>query len=577
MASINQLESFDSGSNYNFDDSAKPARNPSSAFDLSHNITTTLSHEGVVYPLQWLPTIPNDSMDINVDSLLRVMPQAVPLYSRQRLYVYAVHSRLAELWDNFIVFIKKGYDGKTIKLIPTFNEINLAGSDTDKIKPNSLGDMLGLPQGLTRAQIKNGNISCLSAMAFLRFWRDYMINRNYYVNDRIILPDDDSRFRLGDDGNLLSCKDVGKYVKFDLFSDVPSGIHYDDDGNLIVGLFFHDWPSDRFTRALSSPQRGDESEINLDVKTELDFSKILSPSPLNTNYKVNFEDSTVLPQIGVNGTQSVQNNFVNMFNKIDANTTTAKLSLNMLRELSINQTVMEKLAKTDGSYSQFGLAMFGTISRSAQDYRPQYVGGTYKNITFTEVLQTSESTDNSPLGSMAGHGITGINNTYLGHLNTDDYGILTFFACIMPDVYYSQGLNKKWSISQQSDMFLPERAKLGMVPILNKELYYAGNNGSNQGQDDYLWGYTNIYDEFRYEPNIIKGKIADTTNESFYPYTQSRYFTQLMNWGKEFANASDIRSTVYSAPDEDHYTAQFKLNIRAVRDLPYQPTPAALI
>ena len=129
----------------------------------------------------------------------------------------------------------------------------------------------------------------------------------------------------------------------------------------------------------------------------------------------------------------------------------------------------------------------------------------------------------------------------------------------------------------ESDKYKPERARLGMQPILNKELFYAGNNGNDVGDDNYLWAYQNPYDWLRYLPNKIHGKIADTTNKSFFPYTQSRKFTQLPNWGRSFSEAKNVRKDYLYAPIEDAYSAQFSMNIRAVRPIPYKATPAQII
>lgn len=108
-------------------------------------------------------------------------------------------------------------------------------------------------------------------------------------------------------------------------------------------------------------------------------------------------------------------------------------------------------------------------------------------------------------------------------------------------------------------------------------MYYAGNNGNAKGEDNYLWAYQNPYDWLRYIPNHIHGKIADPTNKSFYPYTQARRFTQLPNWGREFSSTNDVRKDYLVAKTEDAYSAQFSMNIRAVRPLPYKAMPAKLV
>ena len=228
------------------------------------------------------------------------------------------------------------------------------------------------------------------------------------------------------------------------------------------------------------------------------------------------------------------------------------------------------MARTDGSYAQFGQTFFGRSSKNALDYKPIYIGGNYQSIAFTEVLQTAP-TATSPLGSYAGHGIS-YDNGYLGKVDCDDYGYIMLIASVMPDVYYSQGLDRTLTKQNQSDMYLPERARLGLRPILNKEIYFSGN----LTQDNDLFAYQNPYDELRYKPSTIHGKIADSTALSFYPYTQARKFTALPTYSQSFATAQNVRKDYLAAPTEVAYTAQFNIKCRAVRPIPYNPEPARI-
>ena len=118
---LNSLESFDSGSNYRFGDKMIKTSSPRSLFDLSHLNTLTIPNCGMMIPIALWPTLPGDDHDINVDCLLRVMPQVVPLYSRQRLYIYGFYSRMSDLWNNWQVFMDKGFTGNVNKIIPQLN------------------------------------------------------------------------------------------------------------------------------------------------------------------------------------------------------------------------------------------------------------------------------------------------------------------------------------------------------------------------------------------------------------------------------------------------------------------------
>ena len=50
--------------------------------------------------------------------------------------------------------------------------------------------------------------------------------------------------------------------------------------------------------------------------------------------------------------------------------TYSTITLNSLRELSAQQSILEKMARTDGSYAQFGQTFFGRSSKNALDYKP---------------------------------------------------------------------------------------------------------------------------------------------------------------------------------------------------------------
>lgn len=569
----NRLDSIDSGSNYRFGDKLQVANPPRSLFDLSHRNTLTISNAGLLVPICVMETVPGDSFDLSVNSIIRVLPQVVPLMSHQRLYVHAFYSRIGDLWKNASTFMTKGYSGTTEKSIPVLHADTIESSNLDsdgKVLPGSTLDYMGIPIGLTASQIANLKVNALPFMMHARIWRDYFCNRNLTIDDRGLLPDDDSDFRLNDDGYVQSMVDSSKA------------------STILTVPRYRDFADDRFTSALPFLQRGTQSSLSID--SSLDFSAahfavrssaVSSVSTANVvtdgTYAGALSYTEPSSSAGTYGTL-LNNWFVNELNK--GTVSNIGISLNELRSLAINQTELERMAKTDGSYGEFGLTFFGKRSKNAVDYRPQYIGGTYQSINFSEVLSTAMTTStvsgssvNTPVGSMAGHGFCSVNGS-LGHVDCDDYGYIMIVASIMPDTYYSQGLSKMYSRSSQADMFLPGRTKTGMVPILNKELYISGSTTKDNG----LFAYNDPFDELRYLPNEIHGKIADSSNASFFPWTQSRYFTSTPTYSKSFCNTmNNIRKDYLYAPTEDAYIMDCQIGIRAVRPLPYMSIPAQII
>lgn len=615
------LDTIDTGSNYSFTEKLIPPGNEiaRSAFNLSHLHTTTINNCGELIPIGLIETVPGDSFELNVQSLVRVLPQVVPLYSRQRLYIHAFYSRNGDLWKNWHTFMTKGYSGRVVKEIPNITSTNsfdtygtVGQNGSNQIQQGSLMDYFGLPikvpsqdgsrwENLTYKDYKDAGekISLLPFMMYQRIYKDYYMNPNYYIGNENWFPDNDEDFRLDDNGKVIS-----NTMADNEDHQIP-GVPF---SQLQVDLFakrFRDYTSDYFTSAVPFPQRGDTptlgANLTSDVTEDLTL-KILSPfTTIPSGYKSGYfmggfdsspyERGEVAPvssysvpvgnePITLRG--EIPNAKIGILNEdlnkaLGANLRT-EITLNQLRELAVAQIELEKMARTDGSYREFGLTFFNQISKNSVDHRPEYIGGAYQSLVFSEVLQTSQTStqagNESILGSYAGHGISASQDGYIGRVDCDDYGYIMIIASIMPDVYYHQGINKMWTRSTQDDMYLPQRARLGLTHILNKELMWTKDNDSNEG----LFAYQTPYDELRYQANRISGKIADPENLSFYPYTQARTFKEVPTYSQSFAQANNVRKD-YLAGDkaEIAYTAQFSLGIRAVRPLPYNPEPAQIL
>lgn len=610
----------DSGSNYQFYNHTEEANPSKSVFDLSSLVTTTINNGGLIIPLKWFETLPGDKWELSFQALLRVMPQEVPLYSRQRMFIHAYYSRLEELWNEAHTYMTKGYTGKESLKKPVISSDNfdstLWNNGNGTVGIESLAQYLGLPLGAKYSDLAASGVTCLPFMMYERIYRDYYMNKNYYTENRQWLPNDDGDLRVNTNGEIISVINN---------PDIPEG-----QENITFGrLHYRDWTQDYFTSALPWPQRGEAMTLNiasgLDMyATNLETLEGKEPGyyrmPIEKLGGLKIEYNITSPTTSWRGQRMqwyfdnggepvaitpVQNHVDNQSyyqannplaigrNKewgklgdpytenqqsaagiVIDNVEKFGITANQLRELLLNQKELETMARTDGSYAEFGLAFFGEVSKTAKSYKPTYIGGTYQNITFGEVIQNGASTQDSPLGNFAGRGGMSTSGD-LGTIYCDDYGYIMIVASIVPDTYYSQGLDRKWTRQTQEDEFLPDRAKLGMQAILNEELKFTGN----LEKDKYGWAWQNRFDELRYEANTITGKIADQNNESFYPYTQARQFEgeEAPGYSQEFARMDDVRKDYLVSKEESAYIMQCAIGARAVRPLPYKAIPASLI
>ena len=606
----NLLEPIDNGSNYPFRDKLLQSRQGRSGFNWSHNRVFTLENAGLLLPVFCSEVLPNSDYDISADLLLRVLPQVVPLYSDQKYYLYSFYARYSDLWSSAQTYMTKGFSGNEILKKPVLSDRNvgLSGGMEYVVKPGDIFDCFGFQKGKKLSEF--GEINALPFMMYEKIYTDYFMNNNLHINDRVRLPNDPSDFRLADDGNIIS----NKYVSPEYPAVKLCQLHY------------RDYSSDYFTTALPFQQRGEAptmdfsftggsiSSANLSADKleaysarlgyrgatngedvgKLDFNfaarNTFFPGPLyveggsainhNVYAKVSTPEERFVTGVSYAGVTGKTNGGFGADNVVGNNVSLGNIignlsgsfTLDQFRNLAVATAELERMARTDGTFAQFGLTFFGEKSRNSNDYYVTFVGGSFRSIAFSEVLQMSSSVNNSPLGSYAGHGMLS-DNGYLGHLHSDEHGYLMILLSIMPDVYYSQGIPKMFTRLTQAEEFLPDRDKLGLTAIFNKELYVSGSKDT----DNDVFAYQNPFDEYRYKENVISGKIADSTNRSFFPYTQARLFNSTPTYSESFFRADDVRKDYLASPTEDAYSGRIRFNIRAVEPLSFTGAPAPVV
>ena len=547
----------DSGSNYQFYDKMIETFVKRSVFDLSRLHTTTIDF-GAIVPVDLIWTLPKDDFDIRIEHLIRAMPMVCPPMSRMRVFFHTYWMSFDQMYKHWKVFMSKGRTGKYTATLPYIKLRNT-------VTAGSLANYLGLPVGLTPQQSESMRISALPFLMYQAIYKHYYLNANLHTADTYWFPDDEDDFRLGDG--------MHTYV-YDTDSEIP-----------LDELRYRDFANDYFTASLPFPMRGDTPSIGLggtaDVvidsnrrynmffgvdtaDSSIKFGAERSDSPTGSLYLSGANATSPIWSAAGEGQGLVSNKIV-----ADMSSVTA-VTLDQLRELVVAQKLMEKMARTDGSYGQFIKTFFDETPQSAYDFRPRYVGGNYAPIVTTEVLQSSES-GTTPQGHMSGHGISSADG-YIGHLHSDDYGLCMTVASIMPDSMYCQGIDRDWTRKTQEEFYLPERAGLGPQAVTVKEIYYSAQD------PDKLLSYQDRYDEYRYRQNIVSGKVSDPNNLTFFPYTQARYFGSEPTLSQSFVTTKgNVRhDSFYAGTNEVPFVMQVASKVRAVRPLPYKSIPSGL-
>lgn len=250
------------------------------------------------------------------------------------------------------------------------------------------------------------------------------------------------------------------------------------------------------------------------------------------------------------------------------------MGINDTRLAFARQLIAERMNRVGSRYNEYLRSNYGLAPADETLQRPVFLGSSVAPVLINEVTQTSES-GSSPLGDIAGKGVA-INSSYTKSYLCKEFGIVQTLMCIVPDVYYSQGIPKQFTYKSKYDFFNPIYQALGEQEVLNSEIFINGTSGTD-GDDD-VWGYDMLYEELKVPERRISGSFRDQLES----YTLARKFSTRPHLNGDFVKVDDSRDNlnrIFAAFDSTKFK-QFHVHlyndIKALRPLIRYPVPATL-
>lgn len=461
-----------------------------STFGLSHYRLFS-AKMGYIYPIACYEVLPGDTFRQSTSLFLRLAPLVTPVMHPVHVKIHSWYVPYRLLWEDWEDFRTRGPEGIDASEVPYIT------APTGGFPVGSLADYLGIPTGIEGLTV--------NAFAFRAY--NYIFNENYR----------DERVQ----------------------DELPWVMTGGADTTTSTALAPSPWGRDYFTTASPTPQTGPE------VTIPVNFGDASMPTITGTvtgngtpTFTGNFRDTPGTAPFTVNGAQAQGHNKVT-YSDLQYSATSSdnsawgntgsdrvnlswadpalKVSLNYQpgeasigsiniadwREAMAMQRFEETRSLWGARYNEFLMDM-GIRPSDARLQLPEYLGGGRQTIQFSEVLQTAPGGED-PVGALKGHGIGAMRTNRFRRFFEED-GIVLTFAMVRPIGVYMQGLHKMWSRRSFAEFYNYQFEHLSQQPVYTRELY------AGVADKDKVFGYQNIYDDYRSIPSQVSGEMRTVLN-----------------------------------------------------------------
>lgn len=543
-------------------------------FDLSHVVNTTGNTGDLIVTL-CEPVVPGSTMSLKTAHLTRLLTslhQTLDNAYVETAYFF-VPSR--QLWTNFDKY--QGYNRDAWAQTQEFKkpQYYLAWlTDTIGETPSGFDDRI-LPQSLIQdlyapatkvpsLLIDQANkpvdsnvlhVDQLPLRAVFKTYNEYFRDQNY--DSEIYYDDGDKPAGVG--GSMVD-PNSSMYGFYDYEWLFNSNYFQPAQGRLKVNRF-----KDVFSTALPQPQKGDPISVLLADSAPVGIFPS-STTVLTSNVYTGFASGTSF----VDGVFSQEKSVSGAASPVIADLSGVNFTVNDLRIAIALQSMRERDAISGNRLNEKLYGTWHIKTNSLELDRAEYLGGKRVPVNMIEVLQTSETSSTSVLGSDAGH-----SKTY----DAEDSFVRTFtqwgyvlgFIWVRTSRSYSQGIDRKFFVQDILDEYDPMLDNISEQPVYKKELnaVYDSLSTYDVAAMNKVFGYQEAWYQFKERCNRYTGMFQPHISGTLDSWHYGDDYTDLNNhsaepfaspaWLKE--DASRVDRTIAVAASAGIASFQWQFNI----------------
>ena len=486
-----------------------------SGFDMSHENLGTATC-GTLVPVLCDELLPNDTVSLGTNFQVQLPPMSSDFYGRVDFVLEAFFVPARLLWGGWQSFMTHPtsqpqypegmpVEGKS-RFVPQV-KIPITG-----IGPSTLSDYLGLKS--FSAQDQTTKLATVNALPFLAYHRIY---DDWYRDSRIQsplffrpLPSMQSSPDVSNpEGN------IGNSVKRERMS--VANVPYFSGGV--------DIPIEIIDKQVGTPFVGDQIDM-----TFPDGVKLTELRQRNFS-KDYYTSASPLPQAGKPSELEFE---------VDTTAKSGKFSIADLRAANSLQKWMERNNIAGYRYSDQIYAQYGIYPSDAIMNKCVYLGRHIQNVYTRSVFQTATPQKSeiaayngfNTVGSKFGSSQAIGEGSLIDNFRVTEHGFLVVLASLVPHAYYSTGSRRYLRRSVVGDYAFPLLSGMGDQAIFKSELT------SNAVDANEVFGYTDLYAEYKYHDDEVHGLLRDGSNLSGFALQRS------------FEDSPDLSSSFLQIPTD---------------------------
>ena len=220
-------------------------------------------------------------------------------------------------------------------------------------------------------------------------------------------------------------------------------------------------------------------------------------------------------------------------------------------------------------YLEYLAAFYGIVPQDARLQRPEFIKGSTGVFNISEVLQTSATEAESPLGAFAGKGIAGRRTAGLKYLCLE-HGWLMSICTLVPDNVYMTGAPRWWFKKNSLDFFHPYFQDIGEQQVYSGEIYLQNVDQTGNAKNRADWAYQSRYSEYRAARSYVSGDFRESPLLAWHT---ARGFNSLPPFNDDFIHVSqeDVNRIFNDNSDLAKVYCDFSTSHTALRPVKKNP------